>query len=90
MKKSNKIIIPVARLGTTLLSATKAIPKEILHMAIKSTIQHVVEGIKRAEFEEIILITHSSKSSIEDHFDTSFKLEATLDKRIKRPLKKNV
>lgn len=90
MKKLKKIIIPVAGLGTRLLPATKAIPKEMLPVASKPIIQHVVEEIKEAEFEEIILITHSSKSSIEDHFDTSFELEATLDKRIKRSLLKEI
>ncbi len=90
MEKLKKIIIPVAGLGTRLLPATKAIPKEMLPVAGKPIIQHVVEEIKEAEFEEIILITHSSKSSIEDHFDTSFELEATLDKRIKRSLLKEI
>ena len=88
MKNLKKIIIPVAGLGTRLLPATKAIPKEMLPVACKPIIQHVVEEAKEAGFKEIIFITHSSKSSIEDHFDTSYELEAALDKRIKRSLLK--
>ena len=75
-------------MGTRLLPATKAIPKEMLPVACKPIIQHVVEEAKEAGFKEIIFITHSSKSSIEDHFDTSYELEAALDKRIKRSLLK--
>ena len=90
MKKLKKVIIPVAGLGTRMLPATKAIPKEMLPIANKPIIQHVVEEARLAGFEEIILVTHSSKSSIEDHFDTSFELEATLDKRIKRSLLKDL
>ena len=90
MEKLKKIIIPVAGLGTRMLPATKAIPKEMLPIAGKPIIQHVVEEIRDAGFEEIVLVTHSSKSSIEDHFDTSFELEATLDKRIKRALLKEI
>ncbi len=90
MKKIRKVIIPVAGLGTRMLPATKAIPKEMLPLAGKPIIQHIVEEIKEAGFEEIILVTHSSKYSIENHFDTSFELEATLDKRIKRLLLKEI
>ncbi len=90
MKKIRKVIIPVAGLGTRMLPATKAIPKEMLPLAGKPIIQHIVEEIKEAGFKEIILVTHSSKYSIENHFDTSFELEATLDKRIKRLLLKEI
>ena len=89
MAKISKVIIPVAGLGTRMLPATKAIPKEMLPIAGKPLIQYIVEEIKQAGFNEIILITHSSKSSIEDHFDTSFELEAALDKKIKEAAKKN-
>ena len=71
-----KIIIPVAGLGTRMLPATKAIPKEMLPIVNKPIIQYVVEEAVYAGFKEIILITHSSKSSIENHFDTSFELKA--------------
>ena len=90
MVKISKVIIPVAGLGTRMLPATKAIPKEMLPIAGKPLIQYIVEEIKQAGFREIILITHSSKSSIEDHFDTSFELEAALDKRIKRSILKEI
>ncbi len=88
--KVNKAVIPVAGLGTRLLPATKAIPKEMLPLAGKPIIQHFVEEIKEAGFKEIAFVTHSSKYSIENHFDKSFELEATLDKRIKRSLLKEI
>ena len=78
MKKINKVIIPVAGLGTRMLPATKAIPKEMLPVLNKPIIQYIVEEAIYAGFKEIILVTHSSKSSIEDHFDKSFELEAAL------------
>ena len=90
MAKISKVVIPVAGLGTRMLPATKAIPKEMLPIAGKPLIQYIVEEIKQAGFNEIILITHSSKSSIEDHFDTSFELEAALDKKIKKSLLKEI
>lgn len=85
-----KVIVPVAGLGSRMLPATKAIPKEMLPIAGKPIIQHIVEEIKEAGFKEIIFVTHSSKYSIENHFDTSFELEATLEKRIKRSLLKEI
>ena len=84
MKKLKKIIIPVAGLGTRMLPATKAIPKEMLPVLNKPIIQYIVEEATYAGFEEIVLVTHSSKYSIENHFDKSFELEATLEKRVKR------
>ena len=84
MKNLNKAIIPVAGLGTRMLPATKAIPKEMLPVMNKPIIQYIVEEAFYAGFGEIILVTHSSKYSIENHFDTSFELEATLEKRVKR------
>ena len=90
MKKVNKVIIPVAGLGTRMLPATKAIPKEMLPVLNKPIIQYIVEEAIYAGFKEIILVTHSSKNSIEDHFDTSFELEATLHKRVKRSLLKEI
>ena len=81
-----KILIPIAGLGTRMPPATKAIPKEMLPIVDKPIIQYVVEEAEEAGFEEVILITHSSKTSVENHFDTSFELEATLNKRIKRSL----
>tara|TARA_B100001057_G_scaffold501166_1_gene621335 strand:+ start:5451 stop:6371 length:921 start_codon:yes stop_codon:yes gene_type:complete len=89
IKKNNKlskIIIPIAGLGTRMLPATKAIPKEMLPIVGKPIIQYIVEEAAEAGFKEIIFITHSSKYSVENHFDTSFELEATLEKRVKRSL----
>ena len=90
MKKINKVIIPVAGLGTRMLPATKAIPKEMLPVLNKPIIQYIVEEAIFAGFKEIILVTHSSKYSIENHFDKSFELEATLEKRVKRSLLKEI
>ena len=79
-----KAVIPVAGLGTRMLPATKAIPKEMLPVVDKPLIQYVVNEAIAAGIKEIILVTHSSKNSIENHFDKSFELEATLEKRVKR------
>ncbi|MEL6115813.1 UTP--glucose-1-phosphate uridylyltransferase GalU [Photobacterium sp. SP02] len=89
MQKSSpvrKAVIPVAGLGTRMLPATKAIPKEMLPIVDKPLIQYVVNECVAAGIKEIVLVTHSSKNSIENHFDTSFELEATLEKRVKRQL----
>ncbi|OSN03624.1 UTP--glucose-1-phosphate uridylyltransferase GalU [Lonsdalea iberica] len=85
-KKVKKAVIPVAGLGTRMLPATKAIPKEMLPLVDKPLIQYVVNECIAAGINEIILVTHSSKNSIENHFDTSFELEAMLEKRVKRQL----
>ncbi|GAB6263090.1 UTP--glucose-1-phosphate uridylyltransferase GalU [Photobacterium sp. R1] len=69
-----------------MLPATKAIPKEMLPIVDKPLIQYVVNECVAAGIKEIVLVTHSSKNSIENHFDTSFELEATLEKRVKRQL----
>ncbi len=79
-------IIPVAGLGTRLLPATKAIPKEMMPLVDKPLIQYVVNEAVSAGIRNIVLVTHSSKNAIENHFDTSFELEATLEKRVKRQL----
>jgi len=84
--KVTKAVIPVAGLGTRMLPATKAIPKEMLPLVDKPLIQFVVNECIAAGINEIILVTHSSKNSIENHFDTSFELEAMLEKRVKRQL----
>ena len=86
----NKVVIPVAGLGTRMLPATKVIPKEMLPIIDKPIIQYVIEECIEAKFSEIILITHSSKNSIENHFDTSFELETALEKRIKKSLLKEI
>ncbi len=81
-----KAIIPVAGLGMRMLPATKAIPKEMLPIVDKPVIQFIVNECAQAGIEEIILVTHSSKNAIENHFDTSFELEAMLESRVKRQL----
>ncbi|EEX50776.1 UTP--glucose-1-phosphate uridylyltransferase GalU [Pasteurella dagmatis] len=81
-----KAIIPVAGLGTRMLPATKAIPKEMLTLVDKPLIQYVVNECVAAGIKEIVLVTHSSKNAIENHFDTSFELETMLEKRVKRQL----
>ncbi|OMQ27203.1 UTP--glucose-1-phosphate uridylyltransferase GalU [Serratia oryzae] len=85
-RKVRKAVIPVAGLGTRMLPATKAIPKEMLPLVDKPLIQYVVNECIAAGINEIILVSHSSKNSIENHFDTSFELEAMLEKRVKRQL----
>ncbi len=79
-------VIPVAGLGTRLLPATKAIPKEMIPLVDKPLIQYVVNEAIQANIKNIVLVTHASKNAIENHFDTSFELEATLEKRVKRQL----
>lgn len=89
MKVSHKIrkaVIPVAGLGTRMLPATKAIPKEMLPIVDKPMIQYIVNECIAAGITEIVLVTHSSKNAIENHFDTSYELESTLEKRVKRSL----
>ena len=90
MTKLRKAIIPIAGLGTRMLPATKAIPKEMLPIVDKPIIQYIVEEAVQAGFKEVIFVTHSSKSSVENHFDKSFELEATLEKRVKRSLLKEI
>ncbi|HEY0924889.1 UTP--glucose-1-phosphate uridylyltransferase GalU [Rheinheimera pacifica] len=81
-----KAVIPVAGLGTRMLPATKAIPKEMLPVVDKPLIQYVVSECIAAGIKQIVLVTHSSKNSIENHFDKSFELESMLEKRVKRQL----
>ena len=81
-----KAVIPVAGLGTRMLPATKAIPKEMLPIVDKPLIQYIVNECVAAGISEIVLVTHSSKNAIENHFDKSFELETTLESRVKRQL----
>ncbi|TKI05767.1 sugar phosphate nucleotidyltransferase [Martelella alba] len=85
-----KAVIPVAGLGMHLLPATKAIPKEMLPIVDKPMIQYLVEECAAAGIKEIVLVTHASKNAIENHFDTSFELEALLEARVKNTLLKEV
>ncbi|WON78886.1 sugar phosphate nucleotidyltransferase [Serratia sp. UGAL515B_01] len=84
--KTLKAVIPVAGLGMRMLPATKAIPKEMLPIVDKPLIQYIVNECVAAGIKEIILVTHSSKNAIENHFDTSYELEAMLEARVKRQL----
>lgn len=85
-----KAVIPVAGLGMHMLPATKAIPKEMLPIVDKPLIQYIVNECVAAGIKDIILVTHSSKNAIENHFDTSFELEAMLEARVKRQLLEDV
>ena len=85
-----KAVIPVAGLGTRMLPMTKAIPKEMLPIVDKPLIQYIVNECVAAGIKDVVLVTHSSKNAIENHFDTSYELEATLEKRVKRTLLEEV
>ncbi len=76
-----KAIFPVGGLGTRFLPATKAIPKEMLPVLDKPLIQYALEEALEAGIEEFIFVTGKGKTTIEDHFDRSFELEATLQLR---------
>jgi len=73
-----------------MLPATKAIPKEMLPVVDKPVIQYIVNECVAAGIKDIILVTHSSKNAIENHFDTSYELEAMLEARVKRQLLEEV
>lgn len=73
-----KAILPVAGLGTRFLPASKAIPKEMVTVVDRPVIEYVVKEAVKAGITEIILVTHSSKASIENYFDRNFELETTL------------
>jgi UTP--glucose-1-phosphate uridylyltransferase len=77
-KKVRKAIIPAAGLGTRFLPATKAMPKEMLPIVDKPTIQYIIEEAIEAGIEDIIIVTGKGKRAIEDHFDHAFELEQNL------------
>ncbi|MBF0709835.1 MULTISPECIES: UTP--glucose-1-phosphate uridylyltransferase GalU [unclassified Gemella] len=83
MKKVRKAIIPAAGYGTRFLPATKAIPKEMLPIINKPTLQYIVEEAVAAGIEDIIIVTGKQKRAIEDHFDKNFELEYELNKKEK-------
>ena len=85
-----KAIIPAAGLGTRFLPATKAQPKEMLPIVDKPTIQYIVEEAVASGIEDIIIISGRGKRAIEDHFDTSYELEAKLAERGKFELLKQI
>lgn len=80
-KRVRKAVFPVAGLGTRILPATKAMPKEMLTVVDKPLIQYAIEEARAAGIEEFYFVTGRDKSAIEDHFDVAFELEATLRER---------
>ncbi|HEI9077993.1 TPA: UTP--glucose-1-phosphate uridylyltransferase GalU [Staphylococcus aureus] len=90
MKKIKKAIIPAAGLGTRFLPATKAMPKEMLPILDKPTIQYIVEEAARAGIEDIIIVTGRHKRAIEDHFDSQKELEMVLKEKGKFELLEKV
>lgn len=86
MKKVRKAIIPAAGLGTRFLPATKAMPKEMLPILDKPTIQYIVEEAVKAGIEDIIIVTGKHKRAIEDHFDNQLELEMNLKEKNKTDL----
>lgn len=85
-----KAILPVAGLGTRFLPASKSIPKEMVTVVDRPAIEYVVKEAIAAGIEQIILVTHSSKASIENYFDRNFELETTLEQKNKTDLLKEV
>ncbi|RCW77378.1 UTP--glucose-1-phosphate uridylyltransferase GalU [Saliterribacillus persicus] len=90
MKKVRKAIIPAAGLGTRFLPATKAMPKEMLPIVDKPTIQYIVEEAVASGIEDIIIVTGKGKRAIEDHFDNNYELEDILFKKCKYDLLEKV
>ena len=85
-KRVRKAVFPAGGLGTRFLPATKAIPKEMLALVDKPIIQYGVEEAVASGIEHIIIVTGRGKGTMEDHFDHSFELEATLERRGKHEL----
>ena len=90
MRKVRKAIIPAAGLGTRFLPATKAMPKEMLPIVDKPTIQYIVEEAIGSGIEDIIIVTGKGKRAIEDHFDNAFELETNLEQKQKYDLLEKV
>jgi len=90
MRKIKKAVIPVAGLGTRFLPATKAIPKEMLTIVDRPTIQYIVEEVVASGIDEVVLITSSGKSAIENHFDYDFQLDTILKEKSKDDLRQQL
>ena len=84
--KIRKAVIPVAGLGTRFLPATKAIPKEMLTIVDRPTIQYIVEEVVSSGVEQVIFVTSEGKSAIENHFDYNFQLDNVLRQKNKTKL----
>ncbi len=82
--KIRKAVFPVAGLGTRVLPATKAMPKEMLTIVDRPLIQYVVDEAREAGIEHFVFVTGRNKEAIEDHFDRSFELDTTLRERGKK------
>lgn len=78
MTKIRKAVLPVAGLGTRVLPATKAIPKEMMPVVDRPALQYVVDEAREAGIEHIVFVTGRNKGAIEDYFDRAYELEATL------------
>ena len=85
-----KAILPVAGLGTRFLPASKSIPKEMVTVVDRPAIEYVVKEAVAAGIEQIILVTHASKASIENYFDRNFELETRLEQKQKWDLLKEI
>ncbi len=79
MKKVRKAIIPAAGMGTRVLPASKAVPKEMLNIVDKPAMQYIVEEAFASGIEEVLIITNRGKEAMEDHFDHAFELETKLE-----------
>ncbi|WP_214777986.1 UTP--glucose-1-phosphate uridylyltransferase GalU [Exiguobacterium sp. s22] len=90
MTRVRKAIIPAAGLGTRFLPATKAMPKEMLPIVNKPTIQFIVEEAVASGIEDIIIVTGKNKRAIEDHFDRALELEQNLESKGKTRLLESV
>lgn len=90
IKRIKKAVIPAAGLGTRVLPATKAQPKEMLVIVDKPALQYLVEELVASGIEEILIVTGRNKTSIENHFDYSYELEKTLEEKGKKDLLKVV
>ncbi|KGM46078.1 UTP--glucose-1-phosphate uridylyltransferase, partial [Neobacillus niacini] len=90
MKRVRKAIIPAAGLGTRFLPVTKAMPKEMLPIVDKPTIQYIVEEAVASGIEDIIIVTGKGKRAIEDHFDNAVELEQNLIEKEKFDLLERV
>lgn len=86
MQAIRKVVIPVAGLGSRFLPATKAVPKELLPVVDKPLIQYIVEEAAEAGITDVVLVTHSAKPAIENHFDKNYELEEELIRRGKLEL----
>ena len=90
MSKVRKAVIPAAGLGTRFLPATKAMPKEMLPIVDKPTIQFIVDEARKSGIEDIVIVTGKSKRSIEDYYDSNPELEDNLRAKHKEEMLKLV